>query len=159
MLPFHCRWFLLYVCSMAFGPLSPTCCARWDSYTTPTACTRMISAWDTVFEVDDYYTYKKPVGHGAYGVVISALDTRDNSKVRTKEREKNDNVFFFIYVLTVGVMCGRAMRSGISHLFVWSLRLFLKPANRFVAYTSRVVFFCPGVSLVKSLVRDRKLLC
>lgn len=44
--------------------------------------TRMISAWDTVFEVDDYYTYKKPVGHGAYGVVISALDTRDNSKVR-----------------------------------------------------------------------------
>lgn len=45
-----------------------------------TAC-RMISAWDTFFEVDDYYTYKKPVGHGAYGVVISALDTRDNSKV------------------------------------------------------------------------------
>lgn len=43
---------------------------------------RMISAWDTFFEVDDYYTYKKPVGHGAYGVVISALDTRDNSKVR-----------------------------------------------------------------------------
>lgn len=42
---------------------------------------RMISAWDTFFEVDDYYTYKKPVGHGAYGVVISALDTRDNSKV------------------------------------------------------------------------------
>lgn len=41
----------------------------------------MISAWDTFFEVDDYYTYKKPVGHGAYGVVISALDTRDNSKV------------------------------------------------------------------------------
>lgn len=44
------------------------------------AC-RMISAWDTFFEVDEYYTYKKPVGHGAYGVVISALDTRDNSKV------------------------------------------------------------------------------
>ena len=41
----------------------------------------MISAWDTYFEVDDYYTYKKPVGHGAYGGVISALDTRDNSKV------------------------------------------------------------------------------
>ncbi|CAM9480059.1 unnamed protein product [Scytosiphon promiscuus] len=47
--------------------------------------TRMISAWDTVFEVDDYYTYKKPVGHGAYGVVISALDTRDNSKVAIKK--------------------------------------------------------------------------
>lgn len=45
------------------------------------ALRRMISAWDTFFEVDDYYTYKKPVGHGAYGVVISALDTRDNSKV------------------------------------------------------------------------------
>lgn len=43
---------------------------------------RMISAWDTYFEVDEYYTYKKPVGHGAYGVVISALDTRDNSKVK-----------------------------------------------------------------------------
>lgn len=42
---------------------------------------RMISAWDTFFEVDEYYTYKKPVGHGAYGVVISALDTRDNTKV------------------------------------------------------------------------------
>lgn len=41
----------------------------------------MIHAWDTFFEVDEYYTYKKPVGHGAYGVVISALDTRDNSKV------------------------------------------------------------------------------
>eukprot|EP00903_Cladosiphon_okamuranus_P020841 g19141.t1 len=47
--------------------------------------TRMISAWDTFFEVDDYYTYKKPVGHGAYGVVISALDTRDNSKVAIKK--------------------------------------------------------------------------
>lgn len=46
----------------------------------------MISAWDTFFEVDDYYTYKKPVGHGAYGVVISALDTRDNSKVRRSGR-------------------------------------------------------------------------
>lgn len=43
----------------------------------------MISAWDTFFEVDEYYTYKKPVGHGAYGVVISALDTRDNTKVPT----------------------------------------------------------------------------
>ncbi|CAM9424463.1 unnamed protein product [Sphacelaria rigidula] len=47
--------------------------------------TRMISAWDTFFEVDEYYTYKKPVGHGAYGVVISALDTRDNSKVAIKK--------------------------------------------------------------------------
>lgn len=46
----------------------------------------MISAWDTFFEVDEYYTYKKPVGHGAYGVVISALDTRDNSKVRNERR-------------------------------------------------------------------------
>lgn len=45
-------------------------------------CGRMISAWDTFFEVDEYYTYKKPVGHGAYGVVISALDTRNDTKVR-----------------------------------------------------------------------------
>lgn len=47
--------------------------------------TKMISAWDTFFEVDEYYTYKKPVGHGAYGVVISALDTRDSSKVAIKK--------------------------------------------------------------------------
>lgn len=53
----------------------------------------MISAWDTFFEVDEYYTYKKPVGHGAYGVVISALDTRDNSKVRDKRyRRRSSNI-------------------------------------------------------------------
>ena len=52
----------------------------------------MISAWDTFFEVDDYYTYKKPVGHGAYGVVISALDTRDNSKVRENERTGGESL-------------------------------------------------------------------
>lgn len=57
-------------------------------------CDRMISAWDTFFEVDDYYTYKKPVGHGAYGVVISALDTRDNSKVRPLRKKTHDKHVF-----------------------------------------------------------------
>ncbi|CAN0273318.1 unnamed protein product, partial [Phaeothamnion confervicola] len=38
--------------------------------------TRIISAWDTFFEVDECYEYKKPVGHGAYGVVIAATDLR-----------------------------------------------------------------------------------
>lgn len=59
----------------------------------------MISAWDTFFEVDDYYTYKKPVGHGAYGVVISALDTRDNSKVRKESVSCVTDILFLFTVL------------------------------------------------------------
>ncbi len=39
----------------------------------------------TVFVVDDRYEYIKLVGHGAYGVVCSALDKRTNRKVAIKK--------------------------------------------------------------------------
>jgi mitogen-activated protein kinase 1/3 len=42
-------------------------------------------AGGTTFLVDDYYEYIKKVGHGAYGVVISALDHRTNTKVAIKK--------------------------------------------------------------------------
>ena len=76
----------MVACAGAASPFFCCCCCYccWLLLLAPAAAAvvgRMISAWDTYFEVDDYYTYKKPVGHGAYGVVISALDTRDNSKV------------------------------------------------------------------------------
>lgn len=37
------------------------------------------------FVVDKYYELIKPIGHGAYGVVISARNTRDDSKVAIKK--------------------------------------------------------------------------
>lgn len=37
------------------------------------------------FTVDDHYQFIKQIGHGAYGVVISALDKRTNTKVAIKK--------------------------------------------------------------------------
>eukprot|EP00903_Cladosiphon_okamuranus_P009256 g8832.t1 len=39
----------------------------------------------TMFEVDTKYELIKPIGHGAYGVVISALDTENGQKVAIKK--------------------------------------------------------------------------
>jgi serine/threonine protein kinase len=39
----------------------------------------------TVFVVDDRYEYVKQIGHGAYGVVCSAFDKRNNRKVAIKK--------------------------------------------------------------------------
>lgn len=44
---------------------------------------RAVTAAGTDFELDLKYEMIKPIGHGAYGVVISALDHESNSKVRT----------------------------------------------------------------------------
>lgn len=44
----------------------------------------------TPFEVPNYYQVVQPVGYGAYGFVVSALDRRDGSKVAIK---KNSRVF------------------------------------------------------------------
>ena len=43
---------------------------------------RAVNAAGTDFELDVKYEMIKPIGHGAYGVVISALDHESNSKVR-----------------------------------------------------------------------------
>lgn len=42
---------------------------------------RAVNAAGTDFELDMKYEMIKPIGHGAYGVVISALDHESNSKV------------------------------------------------------------------------------
>jgi len=39
----------------------------------------------TRFEVDNKYTLIKPIGHGAYGVVISAQNTESGEKVAIKK--------------------------------------------------------------------------
>ena len=39
----------------------------------------------TRFDVDKHYTLIKPIGHGAYGVVISALNTETGQKVAIKK--------------------------------------------------------------------------
>ena len=39
----------------------------------------------TLFTVDDRYEYTKYIGHGAYGVVCSAKDKRNSSKVAIKK--------------------------------------------------------------------------
>jgi mitogen-activated protein kinase 1/3 len=39
----------------------------------------------TTFVVDDKYEYIKQIGHGAYGVVCSALNKRTNQKVAIKK--------------------------------------------------------------------------
>lgn len=39
----------------------------------------------TTFVVDSHYEFIKKVGHGAYGVVVSALDHRSNTKVAIKK--------------------------------------------------------------------------
>lgn len=42
----------------------------------------------TKFTVSDRYQMIKQIGHGAYGVVISAFDRRTNSKVAIKKVAK-----------------------------------------------------------------------
>ena len=42
----------------------------------------------TSFTVDDHYSYIKQIGHGAYGVVISALNKKNNTKVAIKKVPK-----------------------------------------------------------------------
>lgn len=42
---------------------------------------RPVNAAGTDFELDMKYEMIKPIGHGAYGVVISALDHDTNTKV------------------------------------------------------------------------------
>lgn len=47
---------------------------------------RAVNAAGTDFELDMKYEMIKPIGHGAYGVVISALDHETNTKVRDAPR-------------------------------------------------------------------------
>ena len=42
-------------------------------------------AGGTTFIVDDRYEYIKRIGHGAYGVVVSAYDHRTGTKVAIKK--------------------------------------------------------------------------
>ncbi|OMJ85030.1 hypothetical protein SteCoe_13752 [Stentor coeruleus] len=42
----------------------------------------------TTFTVDDHYQYIKQIGHGAYGVVVSATDRRSGNKVAIKKIPK-----------------------------------------------------------------------
>ncbi|CAM9116204.1 unnamed protein product [Ectocarpus sp. 13 AM-2016] len=46
---------------------------------------RAVNAAGTDFELDLKYEMIKPIGHGAYGVVISALDHESNNKVAIKK--------------------------------------------------------------------------
>lgn len=39
----------------------------------------------TTFVVDEKYEFIKQIGHGAYGVVCSALNKEDNNKVAIKK--------------------------------------------------------------------------
>lgn len=52
--------------------------------------THSIKVAGTNFEVDKKYTFIKPIGSGAYGIVISALNTETNEQVAIK---KIPNVF------------------------------------------------------------------
>eukprot|EP00611_Tribonema_gayanum_P019733 TRINITY_DN3474_c1_g1_i1.p1 TRINITY_DN3474_c1_g1~~TRINITY_DN3474_c1_g1_i1.p1 ORF type:complete len:450 (-),score=158.10 TRINITY_DN3474_c1_g1_i1:463-1812(-) len=47
--------------------------------------TRVVNAAGTDFELDVKYEMIKPIGHGAYGVVISAINHENNSKVAVKK--------------------------------------------------------------------------
>lgn len=40
------------------------------------------------FEIEEYYEIIDCVGQGAYGIVVAALDTRDNSNIAIKKIEK-----------------------------------------------------------------------
>ena len=42
----------------------------------------------TTFIVDQNYEFIKKIGHGAYGVVVSALDRKTNTKVAIKKVPK-----------------------------------------------------------------------
>jgi len=46
------------------------------------------TAGGTAFEVDARYTFIRSIGHGAYGVVVSANDARDKEKVAIKKVSK-----------------------------------------------------------------------
>jgi mitogen-activated protein kinase 1/3 len=46
------------------------------------------TAGGTTFIVDDNYEYIKKIGHGAYGVVVSAYDRKNNVKVAIKKVPK-----------------------------------------------------------------------
>lgn len=48
------------------------------------------TVFSTKFEVPKYYRILQPIGYGAYGFVVSALDTRTNKRVAIK---KNSRVF------------------------------------------------------------------
>lgn len=50
--------------------------------------THQFTASGTKFEVDKRYTYMRPIGHGAYGVVVSANDAKDKEKVAIKKVTK-----------------------------------------------------------------------
>ena len=52
----------------------------------PTRRARRTTAWR--FDVDARYTLIKPIGHGAYGVVCSALDNQTGEKVAIKKINK-----------------------------------------------------------------------
>lgn len=43
----------------------------------------------TRFDVDEHYTLIKPIGHGAYGVVVSANNTKTKDKVAIKKNPKS----------------------------------------------------------------------
>ncbi|CAM9128971.1 unnamed protein product [Chrysoparadoxa australica] len=47
--------------------------------------TRVVNASGTDFELDVKYEMIKPIGHGAYGVVISAINHENSSKVAVKK--------------------------------------------------------------------------
>jgi hypothetical protein len=49
------------------------CCLR--------ALSRIVNAAGTDFELDVKYEMIKPIGHGAYGVVISAINHENDTKV------------------------------------------------------------------------------
>jgi mitogen-activated protein kinase 1/3 len=46
------------------------------------------TAGGTTFLVDNHYEYIKKIGHGAYGVVVSAYDRKNNIKVAIKKVPK-----------------------------------------------------------------------
>lgn len=47
---------------------------------------RTVTAAGIDFELNLKYEMIEPIGHGAYGTVISALDRESNSKVGTRQR-------------------------------------------------------------------------
>lgn len=46
---------------------------------------RPFSPHRSVFEIDTRYTITKPIGHGSYGVVVSADDATTSKKVAIKK--------------------------------------------------------------------------
>lgn len=50
--------------------------------------TKNIKRLKTRFEIDEHYEIIDAVGQGAYGIVVAAVDNRDNSNVAIKKIEK-----------------------------------------------------------------------